>query len=345
MARVTTTPPPLRSAGGSGDAEQTYHDLSSMSPDRPWDRPIDDPRVVQGFVSNDFDRWPQPAAVYPPDLPATPLPRELPAPAVPATDVLAGRAKPGSAVLDLPALARLLYLSAGVVRVLDRPGRPRMLFRAAGSAGARFPLDLYVVARGVEGRAGGGHWYDPVAHALVQVGPPAAGGVTTLVVTGVPWRTSWRYAERGYRHLYWDAGTMLAQNQALAVSAGLPWRLYLDFPDAAVAELTGADGLHEFPLAVVALEPGEPATVAGGPAADAVPDPTYTEFPLVAATQHAGDVQALGAPESDPRPADDRLLAAVPASGPLDEVILRRGSTRRMDRRATLPRATLEFSM
>src|SRR3954447_13690880 len=113
MARVTTTPPPASSAGGSAHAARPYQKLSSMSPDRPWDEPIDDPRVVQGFVSNDFDRWPQPAAAYPPAPPATPLPRAPAAPAVPATDVLAGRATPGSAVLDLPALARLLYLSAG----------------------------------------------------------------------------------------------------------------------------------------------------------------------------------------------------------------------------------------
>jgi SagB-type dehydrogenase family enzyme len=345
MARVTATPPSTSSAAGSGDTARTYHELSSMSPDRPWDEPIDDPRVVQGFAPNDFDRWPQPAAVYPPDLPTTPLPRELPASTVAATEVLAGRpASDGGASLDLPALARLLYLSAGVVRVLDRPGRPRMLFRAAGSAGARFPLDVYLVARGVQGVPDGVHWYDPLGHALVQVGP-AADGVTTLVVTGVPWRTSWRYAERGYRHLYWDAGTMLAQNQALALSAGLPWRLYLEFPDAAVSELVGADGLHTFPLAVVALEDGPPATTAGGPAAAALPDETFTEFPLVAATQHAGDVRVLGAPEPELEPIDDRLVAAVTASAPLDDVILRRGSTRLMLRGATLPRATFDFAM
>jgi hypothetical protein len=31
-----------------------------------------------------------------------------------------------------------------------------------------------------------------------------------LVVTGIPWRTTWRYGQRGWRHLFWDAGAIVA---------------------------------------------------------------------------------------------------------------------------------------
>ena len=87
-------------------------------------------------------------------------------------------------------------------------------------------------------------------------GRPPTGEATTLVVTGVPWRTGWKYAERGFRHIYWDAGTMLAQ--ALALAGRRP-RLWTRFPDAEVTRLVGADGMHEFPVALVALGDGEPA--------------------------------------------------------------------------------------
>ena len=90
----------------------------------------------------------------------------------------------------------MLFLGAGVVRTAERPGRT-VVFRASGSAGARFPLEVYASTRGVDGVPDGVHWYDGARHALVQVAPPATGAVTTLVVTGVPWRTGWRYAERG----------------------------------------------------------------------------------------------------------------------------------------------------
>ena len=59
--------------------------------------------------------------------------------------------------------------------------------------------------------------------------------------------------------MYWDAGTMLAQTLALADSAGFQPRLWTRFADAEVTRLVGADGIHEFPLALVGLGDGEPA--------------------------------------------------------------------------------------
>ena len=102
-----------------------YHALSSyqLGDDFPAP-PADHPLVLQDLVTNDFAIWPYPYKRYAEDLPRTPLPREL------------------------SGLGRVLYLSAGVVRTTEREGRPKMLFRAAGSAGGRFPLELYVSASG-----------------------------------------------------------------------------------------------------------------------------------------------------------------------------------------------------
>jgi hypothetical protein len=160
-------------------------------------------------------------------------------------------------------------------------------------------------------------------------------------VTGVPWRTGWRYAERGYRHLYWDAGTLLAHQQALAASAGLPVVVRTTFPDAGVARLVGADGVHEFPLVLLSLGEGAPALGPSGPAAAGSIDDGPLEFPLVTATQRAGDGERLG----EPWPAGAPLDGPAPGSVSLDEVILRRGSTRRMVRGAALPRRALEWSL
>jgi hypothetical protein len=188
----------------------------------------------------------------------------------------------------------------------------------------------------VEGLDDGVHWYDPVNHALVRIGPAAGGEATTLVVTGVPWRTGWRYAERGFRHIYWDAGTMLSQALALA---GDP-RLWSRFPDAQVTRLVGADGTHEFPVALVALEPGAPAIEPGGDAVTGTIDATPMEFPLVTEAQHAGDVAELGEPWPAVAP-----LEAAPDSPSLDDVILKRGSTRLMDATASVSRELFDFSM
>lgn len=321
------------------DAERgagLLHRLTSADAQRGWEHPVDDPRLRQDLEPNDPATIPPQFKEYRNGLPVTPLPRELPRPDVSATEVLAGRPVPARP-LDVAQLARVLFLGAGVVRT-SRRDWGQVQFRAAGSAGGRFPLEVYAVTRGVEGVPDGVHWYHPAEHALVQVGPPAEGEVTTLVITGVPWRTGWRYGERGWRHIYWDAGTLCSQLVAAADGAGWQPRLRTLFPDAAVGELVGADGVHEFPVALLSLGDGRPALTPTGPATPgSLP---AVEFPLCTQAQRAGDAKELG----EPWPAGDPL-ADAPPSAPLAEVVLRRGSQRRMDRRASVPRQLLDWPM
>jgi SagB-type dehydrogenase family enzyme len=312
------------------------HRLTSYDTVREWDVPIDDPRVRHDLVPNDLETRPPQVKAYESGLPVTPLPRDLPQVDVPAAAVLAG-VPAQRQVLDAAQLGRVLFLGAGVVRTADRRGFT-MLFRASGSAGARFPMEIYASTIGVAGVPDGVHWYDPIDHALVQIGPAATGDVTTLVVTGIPWRTGWRYAERGFRHIYWDSGTLLSQLTAAAASAGFEPALWTRFPDDTVRDLVGADGVHEFPVALLSFGTGRPAIEASGPAADGYLPPV--EFPLDTVAQRAGDSAEPGAPE----PAGE-ALADVPESLPLDTALLRRGSQRLMNRDATLPKALLEWPM
>jgi SagB-type dehydrogenase family enzyme len=298
--------------------------------------PADDPRLRHDLTPDDPATRPPHVKAYPDGLPTLALPRDLPEPGVSATAALAGAEVPAQP-RDAAQLGRILFLGAGVVRTVVRNGQS-FRFRASGSAGARFPLEVYASTRGVAGVPDGVHWYDPDGHALVRIGPAATGSATTLVVTGIPWRTGWRYAERGWRHLYWDGGTLLAQLSAAAASAGLEPRLRSLFPDAEVSALVGADGVHEYPLALLSLGDGDPAVGPGGPATPGHLPPV--ELPLCTAAQRAGDRDTLGAPwpQGDP-------LTDVPPSESLDRVVLRRGSQRLMDRSRTVPRALLEWPM
>jgi hypothetical protein len=185
------------------------------------------------------------------------------------------------------------------------------------------------------------HWYDPWDHELVRVGPPPRAGGPAVIVTGVPWRTGWRYRERGYRHVYWDAGTMLAQLLALADSAGLTASLYTRFPDAGVAAMVGADRVHEFPVAVVGLDQSAPAVEPGAPAAAGDVDATPVEFPLVTAAQRAGEGSRLGRPWERGDPVREPALV----SAPVEDVIAARGSQRRMDPARGLSQDLLRTAM
>jgi SagB-type dehydrogenase family enzyme len=149
------------------------------------------------------------------------------------------------------AVGRLLTLGAGVVR--SRAYGPDVYhFRAYSSAGALYPVEVYVAdERGVahyhplEGTLRRLHGED-VRRAL----PP---GEVVLVLTGILWRSAWKYGARAYRHLFWDAGTLLANLLALAAAEGLEARLVTGFVDADVNRLVGADGEREAALALLAL--------------------------------------------------------------------------------------------
>ncbi len=101
--------------------------------------------------------------------------------------------------------------------------------------------------------------------------------------------------------MYWDAGTMLSQFQALADSAGLRPGLHTRFPDAKAAALVGADRVREWPIAVLTLGAAAPAFEAAGPVVAGQVDATPVEFPLVTQAQRAGESDQLG-PAWDPGP-------------------------------------------
>jgi hypothetical protein len=306
-------------------ATQRLHRVTSLSPGDDWEAPPDDPLAAEWFETTHIPTLPWWYKRYSAELSRSELPRELPATSPSTIDVLAGAAGDGG-TLDLAQLGRILYLCSGIVRTTQRDWGT-YYFRAAGSAGGRFPIELYVAVPDGTALPAGVHWYQPDEHALVTIGPPPVSGAPTIVSTGVPWRTGWRYRERGYRHVYWDSGTMLSQLLAAAGSAGIDAALYTRFPDAGVAELVGADGVQEWPVAVVTLG-GAPALQAGGAATRGEVDHGPREFPLVTAAQHGGNGDVLGEPWPRGAAADVPLRE----SEPVERVVLRRSSQRRMDR-------------
>jgi hypothetical protein len=117
-----------------------------------------------------------------------------------------------------PELDRLLRPGAGVVRT-----RHGYDFRSYSSAGALYPVEIYAAtAAGLFSFHARDFAFvrlrsEDVRRALAEaaVAPELARAGAVLVLTGILWRTAWKYEARGYRHLSWDAGTMLANLLAL----------------------------------------------------------------------------------------------------------------------------------
>ena len=353
---------PAREPMASPESAALLHQLTKHGSAEP-------PRGLVEFVRLDPANRPEPFKRYP-GLATLALPIDLGTTGEAAGEVLSGRAKPAEAPLNDLTLARLLFFSAGVTRTAMGPGG-RVWFRGAMSAGNLHPVELYVVATDLPGVPAGVHHFAPLDFGLtpLRVGDwrarlagaaaepePDTAAPVYLVLTGIPWRTGWKYGERGWRHLYWDAGTMLANLLAVADAHGLPARVLLGFADAEVVRLVGVDGVEEFPLAVVALGRGTPAPPSPGETTplEATAAPLSARplvFPLVTEAQRAGDLPdaeavtawrlaAAGVGE----PAGGELDVPAGDNTPIEEVILRRGSTRRMRREAVV-REVLTWGM
>jgi SagB-type dehydrogenase family enzyme len=143
-----------------------------------------------------------------------------------------------------PHLDRLLRLGAGVSR--SRRGYD---FRTYSSAGALYPIEVYLAT------ADGLFHFHPRELGLRRlrgddVRDALGGGESVLALTGILWRTAWKYDARGYRHLYWDAGTLLANLLELAPGDA---RVVTGFVDDEVNAVLGVDGEDEAALALLQL--------------------------------------------------------------------------------------------
>jgi SagB-type dehydrogenase family enzyme len=319
----------------------------------------------------DWGNHPFPFKLYP-DLEPLPVPRQLPESSVPATQVLAGQLSPPGSRLDLAGLARLLFFSAGVTRILHG-----VLFRAAPSAGALYPTELYAVCGPLADLPAGVYHFAPAEFALRRLRdgdfrarlaaaaaePAIAGLPLCLVLTGIPWRTTWKYRERGYRHLFWDAGAIVANLLAVAAAAGWDARVLLGFVDQEVSGLLGIGQPEEYPLAVVTVAAPTAMKATASPPLEPINPRTRPlsrsprSYPLGAAAQRAGELPSAAAVSGwrskasrlQPQPATGSFpvgdVGVAPAgTDTIETVILRRGSTRRFVRHP-MPREVLGWVM
>lgn len=75
----------------------------------------------------------------------------------------------------------------------------------------------------------------------------------TVILSTVPYRTSWRYGQRGYRYLYLDAGHV-GQNIHLAAEALNAGACMIGaFQDEAMNDALGLDGSEEFVIYVATV--------------------------------------------------------------------------------------------
>ncbi|MBC7348581.1 MAG: SagB/ThcOx family dehydrogenase [Candidatus Aminicenantes bacterium] len=165
--------------------------------------------------------------------------------------------------VSLAALSQILWAAQGITLKAGD-----FSLRTAPSAGALYPIDIYVCVQAVDTLKPGLYHFLPAAQALrmryegdfSQLLADAAlnqdflaEASLVLVLTAVFERTTWKYGARGFRYLYLDAGH-IAQNAALAaVSLGLGSCPVAAFFDDEINALLGVNPARESAVYLLAV--------------------------------------------------------------------------------------------
>jgi SagB-type dehydrogenase family enzyme len=324
----------------------------------------------------DWANRPQPFKIYP-KIEPLPLPRDVPNTGVAAFSAIS-EPVPSSwadSVPDLQDLARILYFSAGITKQRAHPGG-EIYFRAAACTGALYEIELYVVTGDLAGLDAGVYHFNPaeVSLRLLRKGdfrrnlaqatamePAVAHAPATIICTGTYWRNAWKYQARTYRHFGWDNGTLLANMLAVSAASGLPAEIVLGFVDGEVNRLLDLDTRREVSLCLV---PVGRTSESSPPAQREVPTLGLETVPLsereveYPAMLEMHDTSSLESEEEVAQWRGKRpvLASLAPAGGEvelqrlqeedqpkdtIEQVILRRGSTRAFDKTASITLAQL----
>lgn len=300
----------------------------------------------------DWPNQPLPFKIYT-SLEPIELPRGFATASRSALGAISGDCPPKESQVSLDSLARLAYFSNGITRVLR--GMP---FRAAACTGALYHIELYAVCGDLLDLAAGVYHYAAHDQALRRLRQgdfrqhvvaaacdetAVAEAPIILVLTSTWWRNAWKYQARAYRHAFWDSGTVLANLLAVACGQGLPARVVTGFADPTVNELLDIDPRHEGAICLVAIGSGSVPSEAPPPI-ESLNLPTrrlshhevaYPEIvqahleSSLSSGEEAATWRSHHPPKSNVAPTLD-----LPASDPIESVIVRRGSSRRFSRDA-----------
>ncbi len=325
----------------------------------------------------DWANRPQPFKIYP-QIEPLPLPRDVPQTGVAALSAISESVPPSSrtdSIPDLQDLARIMYFSAGITKQRTHPGG-KIYFRAAACTGALYEIELYIVTGDLAGLDAGVYHFNPadVSLRLLRKGdfrrnlaqatamePAVAHAPATIICSGTYWRNAWKYQARTYRHFGWDNGTLLANMLAIATASGLPAEIVLGFVDAEVNRLLDLDTRREVSFCFVPIgrtsESSLPA-LREAPALGLETTPLSereVDYPAMLEMHDASSLQSeeevaqwRGEQQVFPpsAPAGEavrfqRLPEEEQPKDTIEQVILRRGSTRGFDKTASITLAQL----
>jgi SagB-type dehydrogenase family enzyme len=227
-------------------------------------------RSMDAATWTDASKWPKEWSEVSfksyPRLPSTALPSPRPPAAVSLHEAVIARRSSRANVAEPLELAALSDLLAGALGFAAAPaaGSPGVR-RNHPSAGARFPVEAYLLSLRCAGLGPGVYHYGPADHRVTRLveASPAALSRAALAAFGHPWiaaaravvlltavmpRTTIKYGPRGYRFALLEAGHIMQNLCLLAAAQGTPLAPVGGFADQVVSRLLDLGDGEELPL-------------------------------------------------------------------------------------------------
>lgn len=168
--------------------------------------------------------------------------------------------------LNIEQLANLLQLSYGATDEIIYKDEVQLL-RATPSAGALYPLEIYVLSRDVEKLKNGIYHYRICKNSLEfikEVDKKFYNELETtwlfpknyqalIIITGVWNRGFIKYGERAYRYLLFESGIVSQNITLLCEAQGLGSLIMGGWCDDEINSLLGLDGINEISLVPICI--------------------------------------------------------------------------------------------
>lgn len=229
---------------------------------------------IKGFPKEELssEDWPESwKRIFTKDYPRlqkVELPKNVPPLKTALSKILLGRRSErnfSGKLIDMAKLGALLFYSAGAIPGERRWSTTRRFYP---SAGARYPIEVYVSIKNIKGLENGLYHYNVRQHSLdallirkdlnkkiarLSAQDWISKANVVILLSGVFYRTQIKYSERGLRHVFLEAGH-LGQNIYLTAEAlKLKVCAIGGFIDNKINKIIDIDGEDEGVLYILAL--------------------------------------------------------------------------------------------
>ena len=202
----------------------------------------------------------------------------------------------GIASIDIKTLSEVFRLAYGYT-ARQRAGGQTYLYRSVPSAGALYPVEIYVSGAGVSGLPPGLFHYNIHDFTLQQLRDEhestriaetlaiqeSENSWISFILSGLFFRSSWKYRERAFRYVLLDTGHLVENLASTLAFAELPCSVRYDFVDERLCSLVGLDRIKEACFAVVDVHSGRTLDGIGGGASG--PEPMALDAEVAGASR------------------------------------------------------------